>query len=76
MKQFLLFIFPAFLWIKNNRLYAQVADKTSTHLFRVYEDDDFLNIRGNGTDNSYTNGLRFDFFYTKKKKAYTLYLYY
>jgi len=69
MKQFLLFIFPAFLWIKNNRLYAQGADKTITHLFRVYEDDDFLNIRGNGTDNSYTNGLRFDFFYTKKKPS-------
>lgn len=50
-------------------IHAQNADKESTHIFRVYEDNDFLNVRGNGTDNSYTNGLRFDLFYTKKKQS-------
>src|SRR5437016_356541 len=36
-----------------------------TWLLRVYEDNDFLNLSGNGTDNAYTNGTRFDLFYTK-----------
>lgn len=37
-----------------------------TFLFRLYEDNDFINIRGQGTDNAYTNGTRVDIFYTKK----------
>lgn len=36
-------------------------------LFRVYEDNDFLNIRGSGTDRAYTGGTRFDLFYFKKR---------
>jgi len=38
-------------------------------IFRIYDDDDFLNIRGNGTDNSYTNGLCFDYLFTKEKPS-------
>jgi lipid A 3-O-deacylase len=37
-----------------------------SRLFRVYEDNDFLNIRGKGTDQAYSNGIRFDQFFTKK----------
>lgn len=48
---------------------AQTAEKTATRLFRFYEDNDFLNISGHGTDNAYTNGLRLDLFYTKKKRS-------
>jgi lipid A 3-O-deacylase len=69
MKRFLLFIFLTSLWITNNRLHAQGSEKTGTHLFRMYEDNDVLNIRGNGTDNSYTNGLRLDLYYTKGKRS-------
>lgn len=32
-------------------------------MFRIYEDNDFLNARGCGTDDAYTNGTRFDYFY-------------
>ena len=34
-------------------------------LFRFYEDNDFINITGHGTDNSYTNGTRLDYFYQR-----------
>jgi lipid A 3-O-deacylase len=37
-----------------------------SRLFRISEDNDFLNLRGNGTDKAYSNGLRLDQFYTKK----------
>jgi hypothetical protein len=38
-------------------------------LFRIYEDNDFLNIRGNGTDNSYTNGTSLDYFYQQDRPS-------
>jgi len=37
----------------------------NTHLFRIYEDNDFINIAGDGTDKGYTNGTRFDYFFQK-----------
>lgn len=36
----------------------------SSTLLRLYEDDDYFNIRGKGTDDAYTNGSRIDLFYT------------
>jgi hypothetical protein len=39
------------------------AKDSVTRLFRVYEDDDYINFWGNGTDNAYTNGSRLDYFY-------------
>ncbi|MCF8367114.1 MAG: lipid A deacylase LpxR family protein [Bacteroidales bacterium] len=39
------------------------------HTFRIYLDNDFLNFRGSGTDRYFTNGLRMDFYYTKKQKV-------
>lgn len=69
MKQFLVFIFFVFLGMGNNISYAQSSDSSGRYMFRIYEDNDFLDVRGNGTDNSYTNGLRFDLFYTKKKRS-------
>ena len=32
-------------------------------MVRLYEDNDFLNARGCGTDDAYTNGTRLDYFY-------------
>src|ERR1700742_2044685 len=69
MKLLFAFIFFTFLGMKNNVSYAQISDSSGRYMFRIYEDNDFLDIRGNGTDNSYTNGLRFDLFYTKKKRS-------
>lgn len=37
-------------------------------VLRIYEDDDFFNIRGKGTDEGYTNGTRIDYFYSKKHR--------
>lgn len=45
---------------------AQV-DSNFLHSFRVYLDNDFINLRGDGTDRAYTNGLRLDYFYVKKE---------
>jgi len=36
---------------------------------RVLMDNDFLNFRGAGTDRYYTNGIRIDYFFKKKRKA-------
>ena len=68
MKQFLRFIyFTIFFWAGYNRIYAQSSDQDATYMIRIYEDNDCLNIPGNKrTDDSYTNGTRLDFFYTKK----------
>jgi len=44
-------------------------ENTKQQLLRIYEDNDFLNIRGKGTDDAYTNGTRFDYFYTKKNPS-------
>ncbi|HMF73038.1 MAG TPA: lipid A-modifier LpxR family protein, partial [Flavitalea sp.] len=46
-----------------NKLLGQ--SQAPSRIFRLYEDNDILNIRGNGSDRSYTNGLRFDLFYIK-----------
>ncbi|HXB07049.1 MAG TPA: lipid A-modifier LpxR family protein [Puia sp.] len=34
-----------------------------TRMLRFYEDDDYINFWGCGTDNAYTNGSRIDYFY-------------
>jgi lipid A 3-O-deacylase len=50
-----------------NNASAQLAN--SRHSFRILWDNDFINVRGDGTDRYYTNGIRIDFFYTKSQKA-------
>jgi lipid A 3-O-deacylase len=57
---------------RSERLFAQAGqdpDDRPTRLFRIYEDNDFLNAYGRGTDNAYTNGTRLDLFYTKKRPS-------
>lgn len=62
-KTFFLLLFISFA----NKEFAQSKDaKEPTKLFRVYEEDDFFNITGHGTDKSYSNGTRLDFLYQKK----------
>lgn len=50
-----------------NNVSAQAAKEK--HSLRIFWDNDFINLRGDGTDRYYTNGLRIDYFYTKKQKA-------
>jgi hypothetical protein len=58
----LLFLFAAQITATQG---PKAQDQENTRLFRIYEDNDFLNIRGKGTDDAYTNGTRLDLFYTK-----------
>jgi len=45
----------------------QPGGRALQKMLRIYEDNDFINIRGRGTDEAYTNGTRIDYFYTKKR---------
>jgi len=42
---------------------TQVNDAAGPRMLRIYEDNDFINLRGKGTDEAYTNGFRVDYFY-------------
>lgn len=54
------------LAIRANSQVITTAD--SIHrMVRIYEDNDFMNVRGKGTDESYTNGTRLDYFYQRRK---------
>jgi hypothetical protein len=46
--------------------YAQT--KNEGKLLRIYEDNDFINIRGKGTDRAYSGGTRVDIFYQLKRR--------
>ena len=48
---------------------AKAQQPEPLKMFRIYEDNDFLDLGGSGTDRSYSNGTRFDFLYEKKKKG-------
>jgi lipid A 3-O-deacylase len=41
-----------------------------THLYRFFEDDDYINFWGHGTDNAYTNGSRIDYFYQPAQRPH------
>src|SRR5665811_366733 len=59
---------PLLLIVFGNTARSQSVNNEK-HSFRMSWDNDFLNFRGDGTDRYYTNGIRFDYFYTKQKKA-------
>tara|TARA_R110000764_G_scaffold240089_1_gene342310 strand:- start:80858 stop:81850 length:993 start_codon:yes stop_codon:yes gene_type:complete len=59
---------PSLLIAFGNTALSQ-STNNEKHSFRMSWDNDFLNFRGDGTDRYYTNGIRFDYFYTKQKKA-------
>ena len=50
------------LW--GGQVYAQTEKPDC--LARIYEDNDFMNLNGPGTDDSYTAGTRLDIYFTKK----------
>jgi len=63
MRRVVRILFFTVLFVSAEKGLAQEGLDTPTHLIRVYEDDDFINIWGQGSDNAYTNGTRFDYFY-------------
>lgn len=63
----ILFIGSLLLVIHGNNAIAQPVN--SKHSLRILWDNDFINVRGDGTDRYYTNGMRIDYFYIKQKKA-------
>lgn len=40
------------------------------HMFRIYEDNDAINLYDIGSDKGYTNGTRLDFFWQQQKRAF------
>ncbi|WP_159470367.1 lipid A deacylase LpxR family protein [Dyadobacter sp. 3J3] len=65
MEKVLFFLF----FILQLLLTARAQQAEPAKLFRFYEDNDFLNIRGHGTDKAYTNGVRLDLFYQRKRPS-------
>jgi len=63
MRRVVRILFFTVLFVSAEKGLAQEGLDTPTHLIRVYEDDDFINIWGQGSDNAYTNGTRLDYFY-------------
>ncbi len=63
----ILFIGSLLLVIPGSNTTAQTVK--SKHSLRIVWDNDFINVRGDGTDRYYTNGIRIDYFYTKLEKA-------
>lgn len=54
-----------FVMILKNEIIAQDTNHTPKAVTRIYEDNDFINLRGKGTDEAYTNGIRLDYLYEK-----------
>lgn len=67
-KYFLLLFFGWALSVINDSN-AKAQPVNNKHSLRILWDNDFINVRGDGTDRYYTNGIRIDYFYTKKHKA-------
>jgi lipid A 3-O-deacylase len=68
----------SFLFIAANILFticipfvatAQQNVQPPKKMMRIFEDEDFINIAGHGTDESYTNGTMIDYFYTKPERS-------
>ncbi|HMH33851.1 MAG TPA: lipid A deacylase LpxR family protein [Puia sp.] len=59
-------------FLEVNNTYAQRTEDAlnePARLFRVYWDDDYFNYTGKGTDQAYTDGTRFELFYTKRRPS-------
>ncbi|MBE9463376.1 lipid A-modifier LpxR family protein [Dyadobacter subterraneus] len=69
MKKILNLLFFSLLLTLKNTSSANAQSPEPTRIFRFYEDNDFLNIRGDGTDRAYTNGVRLDIFYQRKSPS-------
>jgi lipid A 3-O-deacylase len=64
MKHFYKLFIGTILLLYLSNVTAQKSEPAK--MFRFYEENDFFNVRGKGTDKSYSNGTRLDFFYEKQ----------
>src|SRR4030095_3429158 len=64
MKPFYKLFIGTILLLYLNNVNAQKGEPAK--MFRFYEENDFFNVRGKGTDKSYSNGTRLDFLYEKQ----------
>jgi lipid A 3-O-deacylase len=62
-------VFTGLLLLVTYANYTNAQPVNEKHSLRILWDNDFINVRGDGTDRYYTNGMRIDYFYTKKQKA-------
>ena len=67
--KYILITFVGSLLLLFHSLNATAQQVNEKHSLRFVWDNDFINLRGDGTDRYYTNGMRIDYFYTKKQKA-------
>ena len=65
MKRFYKLLFGTVLFLSLNNVNAQKAEPAK--MFKVYEENDFFDVKGHGTDKAYSNGTRLDFFYEKQQ---------
>lgn len=70
MKSFYIFISLVLSFLLLSAAHVRAQSPAPTKLFRFYEDNDFLNVTGHGTDRAYTNGTRLDFFYQRKRQRH------
>jgi hypothetical protein len=49
-----------------------VVNAQYTHQFRLYEDDDFISLKGDGTDEAYSSGLRLEYLFVEQKTHFFL----
>ncbi len=61
--------FFIFLMVLKNEVMGQGNSQNPKKVLRIYEDNDFLNLRGKGTDEAYTNGLKIEYFNENKSEV-------
>jgi lipid A 3-O-deacylase len=59
--------FTRLLLIAGCFIYCTTGNAQYQHQFRLSEDDDVINIRGDGTDEAYSSGLRLEYFVEERK---------
>ena len=64
----LILLIGTFLFLFHS-LSATAQQMNENKSLRIVWDNDYINLRGDGSDRYYTNGMRIDYFYTKKQKA-------
>jgi lipid A 3-O-deacylase len=62
------FVFLSFVLLCITPTDIRAQSNFQPQVLRIYEDDDFINLRGEGTDKYYTDGTKIDLFYTKREK--------
>ncbi len=56
------------IWLVGTEAHGQLM-QDATSQFKIYEDDDFFNVWGRGTDRAYTSGTSFGYRYMKRKRS-------